>query len=72
VRDGRPCHWTLWEFEESLLEKAQKQQDIVVMSYDSEGTNKVIYEPKANYEIDRIEAMIEQNNRFRMFNGSIT
>jgi hypothetical protein len=24
------------EFEESLLEKAQKQQDLVVMSYDSE------------------------------------
>ncbi|VVM27855.1 hypothetical protein BSPWISOXPB_3148 [uncultured Gammaproteobacteria bacterium] len=52
------------EFEESLLEKAQKQQDLVVMSYDSEGTTKVLYEPKANYEIDRIEAMIDQNNRF--------
>jgi hypothetical protein len=51
--------------EESLLEKAQKQQDLVVMSYDSEGTTKVLYEPKANYEIDRIEAMIDQNNRFR-------
>jgi hypothetical protein len=34
------------------------------MSYDSEGTTKVLYEPKANYEIDRIEAMIDQNNRF--------
>jgi transketolase C-terminal domain/subunit len=31
------------EFEESLLEKAQKQQDLVVMSYDSEGTTKVIF-----------------------------
>jgi transketolase C-terminal domain/subunit len=30
------------EFEESLLEKAQKQQDLVVMSYDSEGTTKVV------------------------------
>jgi transketolase C-terminal domain/subunit len=30
------------EFEESLLEKAQKQQDLVVMSYDSEGTTKVL------------------------------
>jgi hypothetical protein len=27
-------------------------------------TTKVLYEPKANYEIDRIEAMIDQNNRF--------
>jgi hypothetical protein len=26
------------EFEESLLDKAQKQQDLVVMGYDSEGT----------------------------------
>jgi hypothetical protein len=34
------------------------------MSYDSEGTTKVLYEPKANYEIDRIEAMIDQNNHF--------
>jgi hypothetical protein len=48
----------------SLLEKAQKQQDLVVMSYDSGGTTKVLYEPKANYEIDRIEAMIDQNNHF--------
>jgi hypothetical protein len=30
------------EFEESLLDKAQKQQDLVVMGYDSEGTTKVI------------------------------
>jgi hypothetical protein len=34
------------EFEESLLDKAQKQQDLVVMGYDSEGTTKVLYEPK--------------------------
>jgi Flp pilus assembly secretin CpaC len=33
-------------FEKSLLNKAKKQQDLVVMSYDSEGTTKVLYEPK--------------------------
>jgi hypothetical protein len=38
------------EFEESLLDKAQKQQDLVVMGYDSEGTTKVLYEPKTNYK----------------------
>jgi hypothetical protein len=52
------------EFEESLLEKAQKQQDLVVMGYDSEGTTKVLYEPKTNYKIDRIEVMIDKNNHF--------
>jgi hypothetical protein len=38
--------------------------NLVVMSYDSEGTTKVLYEPKANYEIDIIEAMIDKNNHF--------
>jgi hypothetical protein len=37
------------EFEKSLLNKAQKQQDLVVMNYDAEGTTKVLYEPKTNY-----------------------
>jgi hypothetical protein len=32
------------EFEKSLLNKAQKQQDLVVMNYDAEGTTKVLYE----------------------------
>jgi hypothetical protein len=32
-------------FEKSLLNKAKKQQDLVVMSYDSDGTTKVLYEP---------------------------
>jgi hypothetical protein len=48
----------------SLLNKAKKQQDLVVMSYDSEGTTKVLYEPKTNYEIDRIEVMIDKSNHF--------
>jgi hypothetical protein len=34
------------------------------MSYDSEGTTKVLYEPKTNYEIDRIEVMIDKSNHF--------
>jgi hypothetical protein len=34
-------------FEKSLLNKAKKQQDLVVMSYDSEGTTKVLYEPSS-------------------------
>jgi phosphoribosylpyrophosphate synthetase len=45
-------------FEKSLLNKAKKQQDLVVVSYDSEGTTKVLYEPKTNYEIDRIEVNV--------------
>jgi hypothetical protein len=45
------------EFEESLLDKAQKQQDLVVMGYDSEGTTKVLYEPKTNYKIDRMDLL---------------
>ncbi|CAC9592032.1 hypothetical protein, partial [uncultured Gammaproteobacteria bacterium] len=52
------------EFEESLLDKAQKQQDLVVMGYDSEGTTKVLYEPKTNYKIDRIEVMVDKSNHF--------
>jgi hypothetical protein len=48
----------------SLLEKAQKQQDLVVMSYDSKGTTKVLYEPKTSYKIDRIEVIVDENNRF--------
>jgi hypothetical protein len=51
-------------FEKSLLNKAKKQQDLVVMSYDSEGTTKVLYEPKTNYEIDRIEVMVDKSNHF--------
>jgi hypothetical protein len=43
----------------TLNYKAQKQQDLVVMGYDSEGTTKVLYEPKTNYKIDRIEVMID-------------
>jgi transketolase C-terminal domain/subunit len=39
------------EFEKSLLNKAQKQQDLVVMSYDSDNTTKVLYEPKTNKAI---------------------
>jgi uncharacterized protein (AIM24 family) len=48
------------EFEKSLLNKAQKQQDLVVMNYDTEGTTKVLYEPKTNYKIDRIEVMVDR------------
>jgi hypothetical protein len=36
----------------------------IFMSYDSEGTTKVLYEPKTNYEIDRIEVMIDKSNHF--------
>jgi hypothetical protein len=32
--------------------------------YDSEGTTKVLYEPKTNYKIDRIEVMIDKSNHF--------
>jgi hypothetical protein len=46
------------KFEQSLLDKAQKQQDLVVMSYDSKGTTKVLYEPKTSYKIDRIEVIV--------------
>jgi hypothetical protein len=28
------------------------------MGYDSEGTTKVLYEPKTNYKIDRIAAVV--------------
>jgi hypothetical protein len=49
---------------ESLLDKAQKQQDLVVMSYDSKGTTKALYEPKTSYKIDRIEVIVDENNRF--------
>ncbi|VVH62213.1 hypothetical protein BSPWISOX_1455, partial [uncultured Gammaproteobacteria bacterium] len=52
------------KFEQSLLDKAQKQQDLVVMSYDSKGTTKVLYEPKTSYKIDRIEVIVDENNRF--------
>jgi uncharacterized protein (AIM24 family) len=52
------------EFEKSLLNKAQKQQDLVVMNYDAEGTTKVLYEPKTNYKIDRIEVMVDKSNHF--------
>ncbi|WP_143243121.1 C80 family cysteine peptidase, partial [Bathymodiolus azoricus thioautotrophic gill symbiont] len=52
------------KFEKSLLDKAQKQQDLVVMSYDSDGTTKVLYEPKTNYKIDRIEVMVDESNHF--------
>ncbi|SSC11123.1 hypothetical protein BPUTEOSOX_950, partial [thiotrophic endosymbiont of Bathymodiolus puteoserpentis (Logatchev)] len=52
------------EFEKSLLDKAQKQQDLVVMNYDAEGTTKVLYEPKTNYKIDRIEVMVDKSNHF--------
>jgi hypothetical protein len=34
------------------------------MGYDSEGTTKVLYEPKTNYKIDRIEVMIDKSNHF--------
>jgi hypothetical protein len=40
------------------------QYNFVVVSYDSEGTTKVLYEPKTNYEIDRIEVMIDKSNHF--------
>jgi hypothetical protein len=30
----------------------------------SEGTTKVLYEPKTNYEIDRIEVMVDKSNHF--------
>jgi hypothetical protein len=38
------------EFEKSLLEKAKKQQDLVVMSYGSNKKTQVLYEPKAENE----------------------
>jgi hypothetical protein len=34
------------------------------MSYDSDGTTKVLYEPKTDYEIDRIEVMVDKSNHF--------
>jgi hypothetical protein len=41
-----------------------KQQDLVVMVYNSEGTAKVLYEPKTNYKRDRIYIMIDKSNHF--------
>jgi hypothetical protein len=49
------------EFEKSLLEKAKKQQDLVVMSYGSNKKTQVLYEPKADYEINRIEVMVDES-----------
>jgi hypothetical protein len=44
------------KFEQSLLEKARKQQDLVIMSYDlTNKTSEVLYKPKTSYKIDRIE-----------------
>jgi hypothetical protein len=34
------------------------------MSYDSKGTTKALYEPKTSYKIDRIEVIVDENNRF--------
>jgi hypothetical protein len=34
------------------------------MNYDAEGTTKVLYEPKTNYKIDRIEVMVDKSNHF--------
>jgi hypothetical protein len=39
------------EFKKSLLDKAKKQQDLVVMSYNSDDTIKVLYEPITDYQV---------------------
>ncbi|MBA5249084.1 MAG: hypothetical protein FE834_06065, partial [Gammaproteobacteria bacterium] len=52
------------EFEKKLIDKAKKQQDLVIVSYDSDNVSKILYEPKTSYEIDRIEVMIGESNRF--------
>ncbi|MBA5249988.1 MAG: hypothetical protein FE834_10775, partial [Gammaproteobacteria bacterium] len=52
------------EFEKKLLDKAKKQQDLVVVSYDSDKASKILFEPKTSYSIDRIEVMVDENNRF--------
>jgi Icc-related predicted phosphoesterase len=53
------------KFEQSLLEKARKQQDLVIMSYDlTNKTSEVLYKPKTSYKIDRIEVVVDENNRF--------
>ncbi|WP_139682241.1 C80 family cysteine peptidase, partial [thiotrophic endosymbiont of Bathymodiolus puteoserpentis (Logatchev)] len=53
------------KFEQSLLEKARKQQDLIIMSYDlAKDTTQVLYEPNTSYKIDRIEVMVNENSRF--------
>jgi uncharacterized protein YneF (UPF0154 family) len=52
------------EFEKDLLNKAKKQKDLVIMSCSSDSTIKVLYEPKTDYKIDRIEVILDENNRF--------
>jgi hypothetical protein len=52
------------EFKKSLLDKAKKQQDLVVMSYNSDDTIKVLYEPITDYQIDRIEVIVDPNADF--------
>jgi hypothetical protein len=47
-----------------LLNKAKKQKDLVIMSCSSDSTIKVLYEPKTDYKIDRIEVILDENNRF--------
>jgi hypothetical protein len=49
------------KFEQSLLEKARKQQDLIIMSYDlAKDTTQVLYEPNTSYKIDRIEVMVNE------------
>jgi hypothetical protein len=60
------------KFEKSLLEKAQKQQDLVVMSYDSKGTTKVLYECSILCALSFSEESDEGSNGELLFNGSIT
>jgi hypothetical protein len=52
------------EFKKNLLDKAKKQQDLVVMSYNSDDTIKVLYEPITDYQIDRIEVIVDPNADF--------
>ncbi|CAB5496063.1 C80 family cysteine peptidase, partial [Bathymodiolus thermophilus thioautotrophic gill symbiont] len=52
------------EFEKNLLDKARKQQDLVVIGYNLDNTTKVLYEPRTDYEIDRVEVIVDKNNRF--------
>jgi accessory colonization factor AcfC len=52
------------EYKKDLLNKAKKQKDLVIMSCSSDSTIKVLYEPKTDYKIDRIEVILDENNRF--------
>ncbi|MBA5249218.1 MAG: hypothetical protein FE834_06775, partial [Gammaproteobacteria bacterium] len=49
---------------EELLNKAKKQQDLSIISYDSNDKITILHQPEGDHEIGKIEVMVDKNNRF--------